>query len=150
MWNPGIIKGGEKSNIVAEHCDLELEMRVPWGCNIDEVIKGLRAQAKGAKIEEISIYGPSITPPDSLIVKKTCEAITKVFQKTSFPVVQFAASDARYLRKFGFSVVEYGPGYLDKLHAIDEKVSIEGLNNAKSVYKNVIRSYLPGKSGLYN
>ena len=39
MYNPGVIKGGEKSNVVAQHCDLDLELRVPWGCSIPELLK---------------------------------------------------------------------------------------------------------------
>ncbi len=39
MYNPGVIRGGEKSNVVAQHCDLDLELRVPWGCSIPELLK---------------------------------------------------------------------------------------------------------------
>ncbi len=31
MFNPGRIEGGEKANIVAEQCRMELDIRVPWG-----------------------------------------------------------------------------------------------------------------------
>ena len=49
-YNPGTIHGGEKSNVVAEHCILELEMRVPWGCSIPELKSEIMAHAKNATI----------------------------------------------------------------------------------------------------
>ncbi len=31
MFNPGIIRGGEKSNVVAQHCELDLEIQGAMG-----------------------------------------------------------------------------------------------------------------------
>jgi len=59
----------------------------------------------------------------------------------SQPIVQWAASDARYLRKEGFPVVEYGPGEIHALHAIDEHVTIESLENAAKVYEGMLGRY---------
>jgi len=59
----------------------------------------------------------------------------------SQPIVQWAASDARYLRKEGFPVVEYGPGEIQALHAIDEHVTIESLENAAKVYSGMLGRY---------
>jgi len=55
--------------------------------------------------------------------------------------VQWAASDARYLRREGFPVVEYGPGEMQALHAVDEHVTVESLENAVRVYKGLILRY---------
>ena len=38
MFNPGTIAGGEKANIVAEECSLELDLRIPWGCSLPDLV----------------------------------------------------------------------------------------------------------------
>jgi len=107
MFNPGRIEGGEKANIVAQQCLLELDLRLPWGCELDHLVRGIQEHAR--------------TP--------------------AVPIVQWAASDARALRSEGFDVVEYGPGEISTLHAIDERVSIEQLYAASRIYAGIIREY---------
>lgn len=141
MFNPGVIHGGEKSNIVAQKCDLEVEMRIPWGCNIPSLLAELRSRfPRCTVLSEIS-HVPSLTPPGSRIATVTCNAIRQVFGRESTPIVQWAASDARHLRQAGFPVVEYGPGNLRYLHAIDEHVSIASLEKASEVYYALMQEY---------
>ncbi|MFH0968283.1 MAG: M20/M25/M40 family metallo-hydrolase, partial [Methanobacteriota archaeon] len=42
MYNPGMIQGGERVNVIAQRCVLDMDMRIPWGCNINEIIKTMR------------------------------------------------------------------------------------------------------------
>jgi succinyl-diaminopimelate desuccinylase len=140
-FNPGTIAGGEKSNVVAQQCKLELEFRIPWGCRIPDLIAEISAHAKNGKILSQESHEPSITSPDCPLVRHTCDAIAAVCGGPAFPIVQWAASDARHLRKCGFRVIEYGPGELPLLHAIDEKVRIQSLENAALVYERVMHQY---------
>lgn len=140
-FNPGIITGGEKSNVVAQHCDLELEFRIPWGCRIPDLVDNLARHADGNRIVHHESHDPSITDPGSSVVIRTCNAIGEVYGGDVFPIVQWAASDARHLRKHGFRVIEYGPGELPLLHAIDERVRVESLVNAARVYERVMQMY---------
>lgn len=141
MYNPGKIEGGEKANIVAQHCDLELDMRVPWGCPIDRILGELMEAAPRGEITRITRSEPSLTVPGSRIVETVCRRISEVHGVNATPIVQWAASDARYLRSEGFRVVEYGPGDITKLHAVDEYVAIESLEKAALVYEKVIQDY---------
>ncbi len=140
-FNPGVIQGGEKSNVVAQHCDLELEMRIPWGCPIAEVLAGISSQAKNATMTVHESHSPSITDPSSPLVAVTCREVERAYGGTVFPVVQWAASDARHLRKCGFRVIEYGPGEITRLHAVNEYVRVEALEKAALVYLGVMQSY---------
>jgi succinyl-diaminopimelate desuccinylase len=141
MFNPGKIEGGEKANIVAQQCSLELDLRVPWGCSLPDLLDEIRSHAPRAEISVTNMSDPSITPPDSPLVTRLLEEIVKVHHQPSRPIVQWAASDARYLRHEGFSVVEYGPGEIRTLHAIDEHVTIESLENAAKVYEAMLGRY---------
>jgi succinyl-diaminopimelate desuccinylase len=140
-FNPGTIHGGEKSNVVAQRCNLELEFRVPWGCHIPDLIADLVAHAGHGKIVSQESHEPSITLPETRIVERTCTAITEVYGGSVFPIVQWAASDARHLRRCGFRVLEYGPGELPLLHAVDERVRIDALEKSADVYGRVLQQY---------
>jgi succinyl-diaminopimelate desuccinylase len=140
-WNPGIISGGEKSNVVAQHCDLEVELRIPWGCDIPSLISEIAGNAGRGQIVSRESHEPSMTDPACPLVRRTCAAIESVQGGPVFPIVQWAASDARHLRKHGFRVIEYGPGDLNLLHAIDERVSIDSLEKASRVYAAVMTQY---------
>jgi len=140
-FNPGTIEGGEKSNVVAQHCNLEVEFRIPWGLEIPRLLADISAQARTGRVIKEEAHEPSFTPPDSTVVKRTCAAIQEVYGGSVFPIVQWAASDARHLRKHGFKVIEYGPGELPLLHGIDERVRIESLEKAAAIYLRVMQQY---------
>jgi len=142
MFNPGRIEGGEKANIVAQSCTLELDIRLPWGCSISALKEDLVSSAPGAKISSGDSAEPSFTSPDTRVVQRTLREIARVYGSSGSPIVSWAASDARFLRKAGFPVVEYGPGDISLLHAIDERVSVESLEHACDVFAGLIRSYM--------
>ncbi|MDD1718771.1 MAG: M20/M25/M40 family metallo-hydrolase [Methanoregulaceae archaeon] len=141
MYNPGKIEGGEKSNIVAQHCNLELDIRVPLGCSAGDLLGELRGYSPRADLKCVSISEPSLTPADSRIVRTTCRNIGEVFGIDSTPLVQWAASDARFLRTRGFRVVEYGPGDITRLHSVDERTPIESLHAAVEIYGKIMKDY---------
>lgn len=141
MFNPGRIEGGEKANIVAEQCRMELDIRVPWGCPLDDLKKGVAGHAPDAEIRELDVAEPSLTHPDTRLVRAICREVERVYGKAT-PLFQWAASDAKYLRTAGFDAVEYGPGEIPTLHGVDERVSVEQLEKAVDVYRGVIRGYM--------
>ena len=141
MFNPGVIKGGEKSNVVAQHCDLDLELRVPWGCRVPDLIAQIESHAPYGRIVSQTTHDPSLTDPSGRLVKITCREVDRVYGGPVFPIVQWAASDARHLRLSGFNVIQYGPGVIPVLHAVDERVSIESLEKASEIYLGIMNAY---------
>ncbi len=141
MFNPGRIEGGEKPNVVARECTLDLELRVPWGCEIRWLTKMLQKHAPFGNASCSGASPPSITSPEKKIVAVTCREISRNYPGDVFPNVQWAASDARHLRNSGFSVVEYGPGEISTLHAVNERVRCDALENAARIYEGIIRAY---------
>jgi succinyl-diaminopimelate desuccinylase len=146
MYNPGVISGGEKSNVVAQHCEIDLELRVPWGCSIGALIAGIKSHAPHGNIISQEIHEPSMTDPTCRLVKVTCNEVERVQGGRVFPIVQWAASDARHLRLCGFNVIEYGPGEISTLHAVNERVTIDSLNKASLVYLGIMRAYAQDNS----
>jgi succinyl-diaminopimelate desuccinylase len=146
MYNPGVISGGEKSNVVAQHCNIDLEFRVPWGCSIAALIAGIKSHAPHGDVISQEIHEPSMTDPSSRIVKVTCKEIECVQGGKVFPILQWAASDARHLRRCGFNVIQYGPGEISTLHAVDERVTVDSLKKASHVYLGIMTAYAKDKS----
>ena len=147
MFNPGRIMGGEKANIIAQQCVLEIDLRIPWGVSPESLLGEIRAHAPRAAIEVGNVSGPNISPPDSTIVTRIPEEISNVHGQPAYPIVQWAASDARYLRQAGFDVIEYGPGDITLLHAVDERVPVRDLERASRVYRRVMESYAGDDAG---
>ncbi len=137
MYNPGFIEGGERMNVVAQHCDLSLDMRIPWGCRVDEVIPLMKQAAPDAAITVLESSEPSFSRPGNL-TKLLCEGIGSVLQTQAKPGVSQAGSDARYLRIHGAEVVMYGPGDLNLLHSVNERVPVSMLENCQHVYEYVL------------
>nr|WP_320160634.1 ArgE/DapE family deacylase [uncultured Methanoregula sp.] len=140
-FNPGVIRGGEKSNVVAQHCYLEMECRVPWGCSIPDLLAGIQEHAPRGTIVSQETHEPSFTDPSCPLVSIACNEIAQVYGGSVFPIVQWAASDARHLRRQGFRVIEYGPGEISTLHAVNERVTIEALEKASLIYQGIIKKY---------
>ena len=140
-FNPGRIEGGEKANVVAARCSLELELRIPFGASVEQVLASLRARARRAGVEVLARSEPNFTPPDVALVGILSREIRRVHGGEPRPIVQWAASDAKHLRAAGFRVVEYGPGDLATLHGVDERVPVRALEQAADVYHGVINAY---------
>jgi succinyl-diaminopimelate desuccinylase len=139
MYNPGVIQGGERVNVIAQRCDLDMDMRIPWGCSIDEVLNTMRSAVPGATVQVVESGEPSFSTPGWLC-RLVCDGISSVMHVQAEPGVTQAASDARYLRKNGAEVIVYGPGDLNLLHSVNENVPIRMLRNCQHVYEYVLNT----------
>ncbi|MDD1729738.1 MAG: M20/M25/M40 family metallo-hydrolase [Methanospirillum sp.] len=137
MYNPGFIEGGERMNVIAQRCDLSLDMRIPWGCNIDEVLSLMHTAAPAANISVLESSEPTFSRPGWLS-QLICTGIHSVYQTSAHPGLSQAGSDARYLRSNGAEVVMYGPGDLSLLHSVNERVPVTMLENCQKVYEYVL------------
>ena len=140
--NPGVITGGEGVNIVAEECTVALDMRLPWGCNPDAVLTIAEGDPSSPVITTESCAPPTCTSPDTTLVRRLSTAIESTYGEPARPILQWAASDARFLREAGFRAAEYGPGEIPLLHAQNERVQIKQLEQAVRVYSSLIRAYV--------
>jgi succinyl-diaminopimelate desuccinylase len=87
-----------------------------------------------------------MTSPDCRLVEVTCKEISRVYGVQAQPIVQWAASDARFLRTEGYRVVEYGPGEITSLHAVNERVPIESLKKTTEIFRGIIREFTAGNN----
>ncbi len=137
MFNPGFIEGGERINVIAQKCDLLMDMRIPWGCKIEDITKLVQDAASSSKITILQAADASFSYP-GMITYLLSSGISQVMHKKVQPGVSQAGSDARHLRKYGYEVVLYGPGDVRCLHSVDENVSIKRLIECQKVYEYVL------------
>ncbi|WP_069807497.1 M20 family metallopeptidase [Vulcanisaeta thermophila] len=140
-FNPGVIRGGSKINMVPDHAELELDMRVPPGVNPNDVVNTLRSGLKDVDLEVLDVSQPNYTPPSERIVSLVHEGISRVLGREPKPIIVTGATDGRYLRYSGIPTVVYGPGELGLAHAYDEYVTIEDLVNTYNVLSYVITKF---------
>ena len=141
-YNPGLIEGGERENIVAQRCRLLMDMRLPWGVSHAEMQSEIELHLPlTASLTVKTAADASMTDPDSFLVKTVCGCVGDAYGISCSPMVQWAASDARALRLAGFHAIEYGPGELQTMHGINERVRIDQLNTAAGIYAAVIEKY---------
>ncbi|NLV27849.1 MAG: M20 family metallopeptidase [Methanomicrobiales archaeon] len=138
-YNPGIIAGGERINMIAQKCTMEMDMRIPWGCNIDQLLELLNSHLPSCDVQVIDRAEPTLSRP-GILYDLVCAGIEAVFNKKAMPGVTQAASDARHLRETGAEVVNYGPGDLSLLHAVNERVPIHMLYDCRNVYKHILKN----------
>ncbi|AEA11701.1 acetylornithine deacetylase or succinyl-diaminopimelate desuccinylase [Thermoproteus uzoniensis 768-20] len=126
-FNPGVIRGGSKINMVPDYAELELDMRVPPGVSPKDVVERLRKGLAGlAEVEAIDTSEPNYTPSGERIVGLVREGIAAQGMRPK-PIIMTGATDGRYLRMRGIPTVIYGPGELTLAHTYDEYVSVEDL-----------------------
>ncbi|MFC3847312.1 succinyl-diaminopimelate desuccinylase [Helicobacter baculiformis] len=80
---------------------------------------------------------PFLSPKDCALVRYLQEAIAKILERTPVFNTHGGTSDARFLATAGVEVVEFGlPN--DRIHATDERVRVDDLNNLYKVFVELL------------
>ena len=141
--NIGKISGGIKTNMVADHAEVELDIRIPLGVTTHMVIAELERIAKELGIEGLSYdfmwrsepNNVSIRSPIVQSVKANAEAVIGRDVTTTY---QWASSDARYYRMAGIDTIQYGPANTEGIHSYDETVDVADIIDATKVYVGAV------------
>lgn len=142
--NIGMISGGTKVNMVPDKCITDVDIRLPIGVRANEVLK--RARTIAAKhdgvVDVISESPPNYTSPGEEIVTILENNVREVARTKARIFVQWATSDARFLRAGGIPTAHYGPAYLEGIHGLNEKVRVDDVVAATKVYVATALDYL--------
>lgn len=141
--NIGTIQGGTKTNMVADYCEATIDIRVPIGVEIQEVVDKFKNIAKKLNLTDM-VYEynwnseANYTDVNSHIVQSAVENAKRVWGKEVVPAYQWASSDARYYRYEGIPTIQYGPANTEGIHSYNETVDIEDVVNAAKVYLGIM------------
>jgi succinyl-diaminopimelate desuccinylase len=150
--NVGTINGGDKSNMLADRCSIDVDVRIIPETDIDEVIRKIKGILEGQKrqdpkfIAEMEILmkaKPTVTPPDTPIIDTIKKVSGEVLGFQPKAVGLHATSDGKYFRKEGIPTIHWGVGTAEnRAHGADEHIDIEDLVNLTAAHALVDMEFL--------
>lgn len=143
--NLGKFSGGTKVNMVPDHAEAEVDVRIPVGMKneyVRQMMSEKLAGHDGVTFKTIVSRDPNWTSPDSKIAKSVESKIKDLLDINPTKTYQWASSDARYFRYRNVETVQYGPATIDGIHSYNESVKIKDLIGTTMVYMGVISDYI--------
>ncbi|MEN8126292.1 MAG: M20 family metallopeptidase [Planctomycetota bacterium] len=140
------IEGGSATNIVPDHCSLEIDIRTLPGQDHSDIIESLQKLCDEMRqndpdfktqISNIRTVDAMETPADSPFVQAICQA-------TGITETQTAGftTDGPYFEELNAPVVIFGPGDGTRCHKPDEFIEIDALEEARQMYNRIIQKAL--------
>lgn len=133
-FNVGVIKGGEKNNMIAEKVNLDFSARVPSGMSSKQVYEDMKAFDNSAQWKAGMMAPP--LPADNQDDKKAVGFCQKHGVELS-QAVDFW-TEAALFSQAGFPAIVLGPGDIKQAHTIDEWVEISQLEKIYKIYAGII------------
>jgi len=142
--NLGCIHGGDGANRICGECELHFDLRLLPGMDNEELRAAIRrrltpiAEASKTDIVLSSLFEGVAAfdqPADSELVK-ICEQLTG----NSSESVAFA-TEAPFMQQLGMQTVVLGPGSINQAHQPDEFISIDQLDPAVKILRELIQKY---------
>jgi len=147
--NAGVIRGGDKINMIAAGCSVEVDIRVPVGVTSDEVLERVDeivARHQGASYRIINRAESNDCEPDHElveIIQRNAEAARGIHP---VPSLGLGGTDCRLWRYRGIPAYVYGPTPY-AMGAPDEYVLLDDLIATAHVHTLSAFDYLAGASG---
>lgn len=139
-FNPGVIKGGVKVNVVPDYAEAEVDMRIPPGITSAEALNIVRSLITYSEIEAIDISEPNYTSPTNEFVNKLENIISKQLSVKPKKYIMTGATDGRFFRYKGIPTIIYGPGELGLAHSYDEYITFKELKSSYRAIKEFLLS----------
>lgn len=134
--NIGLVRAGEKINMVPAFATVEIDMRVGEGYRLRQAADDLSAivdrVAESFRDLKFNVSFPIKTEPIGLppnhFLAKTVQSSVEEVTRTAIPLkLWFAHSDTVHFLKRGIPCVNYGVGRAGVAHTTDEHVELEDL-----------------------
>jgi acetylornithine deacetylase/succinyl-diaminopimelate desuccinylase family protein len=142
-FNITVIRGGQKVNIIPDHCEIEIDHRSLPQESHAEIIENLKTALKDCHVEAVSDRPGLDTPKDNEYVQK----LSKVLQlqpclmdkdETLTGAPWFA--DCSLMAKSGIPSIAFGPGSIQQAHTKDEFIDVKELEKGSVVFENFLSS----------
>jgi len=125
--NIGLIKGGDKANMIPSHCSFVADFRLPVGmekADILPAINEIAARYPEVTWQEIGGDEPSWCDPDHEMVGILQRNVVEAGRPRPMPIVSLGGTDARLWRHRNIPAFVYGP-YPHGMGSHDEHVEVE-------------------------
>lgn len=141
--NVGTIKGGDALNVIAAHCEMEVDRRTVPGEDEASMLETLDAALKltrdrypdlDAEVQVVAFGESFETASDSSLVEAALESVTEAAGR-QIEIAGFrGASDARFFAAAGAQVIVCGPGDIKVAHTARESVTLEEVECGAAAY----------------
>jgi acetylornithine deacetylase len=144
----GGIRGGVAHNVVADHCELDWEIRPVVEADADFVkgeigayvegvlLPAMRAVHAGASVETEVIA--EVVGMEPMVESEACELVSELTGGNTRDVVAFG-TEAGLFQRLGISAVVCGPGSIGEAHKADEFVAVEQLGQCLEMIEGLVR-----------
>lgn len=126
--NLGCIHGGDNPNRICGNCELEIDIRLMPGMDIDAVREELAGRVRG--IAEPLDIGWEVAPlfpgAPAFLADQDSSLLRAVESLTGQAGVSVAfGTEAPHLQKLGMDTIIFGPGHIEQAHQPDEYMSVD-------------------------
>jgi acetylornithine deacetylase len=141
--NLGCIHGGDNPNRICGHCELDFDLRILPGMNLEAVFDSLQkdindiADASQTDITLEEIFPP--VPPFEQIKESEWVQFCEAISNAPSDAVAFA-TEAGFLQAMGMETIVMGPGSIDQAHQPNEYLALDQINPAIEIIKSAILS----------
>jgi len=144
----GMIQGGIKINVVAAHCEAQLDMRTVMGQTPENLLEQMNKRVEQAglsdrvRVEYIHGKPAVLTPENTEIVQIAVHQVELVTGKR--PILSSATygTDCSVLQpKVGIMNVICGPGSIEQAHQPNEFINVDQLYQSIDVYLGIARKF---------
>ncbi|MFK8012217.1 MAG: acetylornithine deacetylase [Marinicellaceae bacterium] len=133
-FNVGVVKGGEKNNMIAEKVNLDFSARVPAGMSSKQVFDELKAFDSESRWTAGMMAPP--LPADNQNDKSALEFCKEHHLQIANPVDFW--TEAALFSQAGFPAIVLGPGNIKQAHTIDEWVEVSQLEKIAHIYAGIL------------
>ncbi len=141
-YNLGTIRGGVKSNVVADRCEVELDRRLLPSEDVDaviaevnEIVASIQHEHPEIKVDvELVLTGSPLETAADHPLTLTARGAARDVGVPDDPVGYEQASDGRFFSERGIPTILIGPGIAQRAHQPDEYIALDEVYQAARLY----------------
>lgn len=143
-WSVGTIKGGVTINLIPDHCEVELDLRLVPPTDPDDAIRRVKELGEGRiKVQKLDWMEPVETDPQEDIVLISLGAVKEVTGVPCQPKgVSYFSDGCVLANRLDIPMVIIGPADATMTHQPDEHVEVSRLVQALKTYVLIAARYL--------
>ncbi len=142
--NIGVIKGGDKVNMVADFCEFALDIRflpsMKWQTVLREIQSIIRSETKNFKIEIDDLQQPYGIDPAHPFVKTYVDTAKAMRIKTVLKGSE-GATVITFFKKHGIPAFATGYGARGTAHTTDEYIKVDPLYRGTKLLERFLKDY---------
>lgn len=142
-----VIQGGTATNIIPNHVEANINVRIAPFNTVDEVINHIKKVIKNDNIKiEVSDINKMYTECDFSLegYKKISDTVYKTYNNTVVaPFIMLGGTDARHYNEVSDCVIRFSPLLITSeerkgIHGLDEQIKVESLKKGLVFYENLL------------